>query len=578
MLQIPPELDIFSRLVIARGNDARWIGEIDDSQRWMQNNEEFIQIHALGMANALRDNPGAFSYVAETLQQIGQALIVSGHGVTMGSNNWLVGVIDADSSQMFPDNPAGTWSPSYDEKNLEEILQDITTFGSSNSVIYTWGSEAHPANKDSQGFPTVRLFVRQRDTQTTHYQASVVSADVEEYNFGRNAQYAYNHVVIDYNNGSSGIAQASAVDPRIDLTLSTTIPAQGTAPFRYRKLARDYSGITTVGSSQASSIAQTYVNQYQNPTNKGTVKLRAVRDGNGAPIPLDALSAGHNILIPDLAQPVPSLGSTVMVTAIPGINQFYIVACQWQEDNKGPYVTLQLDNFADRAATLIARLILSADVRARSTKQSTSFVFGPGIPDTVTGGGTTVASAAAQAVSWAFTWHAQMSHPPTSTTTTTISLVNGNAASEFVNNLSVYGGNIGVNSTAAGAVTYLANITSHGNTLVAVDPVGNTIDWHCDQCNTLHTALPMVSALTVWAGLAGDPNLGKGGSSDVCVTCPNCGGCEHFNTALTQADATVIADAGRQQIASLILALLATPFVTSALATQVAAALPPPPV
>lgn len=531
---MPPELDFFSRVVIARGNDVRFIGEIDDSERWYQSGQSFIQIHALGLGNAIRDDPASFAYSGVTLQQIAKDQMNSrfnGTGSTFGvgfagpPGNALIGVIDPDTSQLFPDNPAGTWAPAYDRKTMEEVFQDITTFGSTNGAIYVWGTEAHPVNKDPQGFPTLRMYIRKRDIRTTHYMASVADGEIDQYNFGRNAQYAYDVIDIDYNNASGGTTTAEGTGL---VTVGGAVNAQRFNAFRYRKLSRDYTGITTVGGSQAGSIASTYVNEYAFPHNKGSVQLRSVRDANGNPIPLDVVTAGKNILIPDLVQPLDTpllvdwatntLLGTQLVTPIPGQNQFRIVSMQWQEDKQGPYVTLQLDTFIDRAANLVARLMLSADINSRSTKTGT-FVFGPGIPDTVTGGGTTVATAGAQTVAWAFTWHAQMARVPTSATTSTISLVNGGGT--FVNSLSVYGGNIGCVSTAAGAVTYEATITSHGNTLHRIGKA--TLHWHCRKCDTHHEKLS-------YKAVASRP--GAPGRSALKVTCPACGMEEHFNTAL----------------------------------------------
>lgn len=539
---LPPELDIFSRVVISRGADARWIGEIDDSERWIQSKQEFIQIHALGLGNAVRDDVISWVYAAQTVQQIGQHQLNLRQGIGASSTNYWVGVIDPDVSQIFPDNPAGTWSPYYSNADTEEVFQDLVTFASNGNTLYQWGSEAHPTNKDSHGFPTLRMWIRQRDVTTTHFQASINNGEVDQMTFGRNAQYCYNENYILYNGGTGGVNSAPTRDARLNVLggpLTNPPSAQNLAPFRPRRLMRDYSGTVTVGSSAASAISQAYLNQYSNPSNKGSVVLRAVRDGNGISIPLDSITAGKNILIPELGLPgfsrtsQQSVRQTAPTVPLPGINQFYIVSAQWQEDAQGAYVTLQLDNFVDRAANMIAKLTQTADALARSS-QFTMMVIGPGIPDTVGGGGEAWANAASQTLSWSFTWHAQFANQPSSATTVTVSLVNG--ASVFVNNLSVYGGNVGCSSSASGLVTCLQQITSHGNTLHRIGR--EHLSWHCSKCDTYHPRLSIAgdgAAVHVRLGDEHDPNCGKPGTSALKVTCPSCGMEEHFNTALGSA-------------------------------------------
>lgn len=338
-----PELALFSRLMLVGHGETGlpWaIGpwEISDPDTGMNKTDgEFVKITALGLGNCLRDLPGDGSYSNKTVQFIASNILA-----TFNSTNgtYRVYPIDPDNSQIFPDNPAGSYSPAYNGRHFEEELTDLCTLASNGSNIYTWWTQAHARNVDAAGFPTLQLYAKLRDTTTTHYQASVTTDEIEEYNIQPSAERAYNSIAIDYNNGTGGVSTYYARDARLILaTLS-----QGSAPFRFRQLFRDLSGISTVNAAQAQAIAFMYLGQYQNQTNKVRLLLRAVRDGaSGNPIPLWLLSAlNKNIWVNEMA----FRGAQLPATPTPTVNQFYILQTTYTETATGDATCeLQCDNW-----------------------------------------------------------------------------------------------------------------------------------------------------------------------------------------------------------------------------------------
>ena len=158
-----------------------------------------------------------------------------------------------------------------------------------------------------------------------------------------------------YVDPATGPGVVTVSDPRLNSDGS-----QGAAPFRRRKLRRSL-GALPLTAAQATTIAQAWLAAYSQPTSKVEMVLRAVRDANGAPLPLSHVRADANLFTPELA----ARGQTLSTGPQPGVNQFYIVETKYHETADGDItLTLQLDNYADRVEGLLARLRLTDDACA----------------------------------------------------------------------------------------------------------------------------------------------------------------------------------------------------------------------
>lgn len=80
--------------------------------------------------------------------------------------------------------------------------------------------------------------------------------------------------------------------------------------------------------------------------------------------------------------------------------------------------------------------------------------------------------------------------------------------------------------SAAGHVYWYGSYTTSGNTLLAVDAAAQTIDHHCDGCDTVRTGIPFAALQVLADGPA------------VAYSCPTCGNrTESFNGALPASEA-----------------------------------------
>lgn len=563
-----PELGIFSRLMLVGHGETGLpfvIGpwEISDPDVGMNKTDgEFVKITALGLGNCLRDLPGDGSYNNQTVQQIARGILAT-YNSTNGT--YLVWPIDPDNSQVFPDNPAGTYSPAYNGRTFEEELTDLCTLASAGSNIYTWWTQGHSKNVDAAGFPTLQLYAKLRDTATTHYQASITAGEIEEYDIQPSAERAYNSIGIDYNNGSGGVSTYYARDPRLNLPTL----AQGNAPFRFRQLFRDLSGTSTVNAAQAAAIAQMYLAQYENITNKVRLLLRNCRDGaSGNPIPLWALSAlNHNIWINEMAirgQQLPSVPT-------PGVNQFYVLQTTYTELASGDTTCeLQCDNWYDSANAQVARLSLAADAMLRGNGV-TAVTQAPGAPMTGQCGAGGTASAGGQTAGAGTNFAITASNVPTSITLT--QLQNNNVSGEAVQNITAVGFYLKVTAAAAGSFDWAGTYKTVGNCLLEVDERAGTFAHHCDGCEqrarrahgchlsvarcaecqetATRRGLRLAEHLRYERGKQGRPH-----ESALGFACPECGQSEHYNTQLSAEDEQVERNTHRAEQARLIRAAM----------------------
>jgi len=350
-----PELGLFGRVCLRDGFFTCFSGEWHDPALVLDGHQgDHVLMSALGGGVALREDPDESAYTTQTAQ----AIIASEF-----SKRSAYLAIDPDQALVLPTAPAATFSPAYDGYNLEEICHDLAF----DLGDYTWEVWDHGKNTDAAGYPTWQLQMHARDLSTTHYMA--LGEDVMSWHVAPSAQRAYNVVEVAYVDPVLGPGKVSVADSRL-----AGSGAQNNAPFRRRKLRRAL-GRVPLTSAQATTIAQAWLQAYQNVTNKVEVVLRAVRDVNGLAVPLHQVRADRNLFVPELAV----RGQTLPVGAAPGINQFYIVETAYRETANGEVtLTLQLDNYADRAGSLLAQLKLAYDaaLRARGTVRPT---VGPGM-------------------------------------------------------------------------------------------------------------------------------------------------------------------------------------------------------
>src|SRR5260370_40117687 len=94
-----------------------WLGEMLDAELGMNPTDgEYLLINALGLGATLRDDPRVVTYLTKTAQQILVQEITD-------RTNYLV--IDQDTGQVFPDNPGPVYSPVYQGRPQEELMQDM---------------------------------------------------------------------------------------------------------------------------------------------------------------------------------------------------------------------------------------------------------------------------------------------------------------------------------------------------------------------------------------------------------------------------------------------------------------------
>lgn len=432
-----PELALFSRAVLRDGLFTCFSGEWADPALILDPaHGDYVLLSALGGGVALRDDPDDSNYSLKTAQQIVASEFTKRAAYL---------AIDSDTSQVFPTNPAATFSPAYDGYNLEEILHDLSgALGD-----YTWSVYEHPLHEDTQGFPTWRLEAHQRDTTTTHYTA--YASDILSWRVAPSAQRAYNAVQVCYTDVANGPAQITVSDARLGGG-----GAQGSAPFRRRKLRRGL-GRMPLTSTQATAIANAWLASYQNVTNKVEVELSRVRDGYGNVIPLHQVRADKNLFVPELAV----RGQQLSGGPNPGVNQFYIVETSYRETASGDVrLALQLDNYADKGSALVSQLQLAYDASRRS-RGSVRPVVSVGVPVIVPCGATLSNQAAGATVNIIVPWGAALSKTPTSVTLSNVTSTNASGIS--AGSPSIYGFTLTWTVTAAGATSVSALATSVGN-------------------------------------------------------------------------------------------------------------------
>jgi hypothetical protein len=436
-----PELGLFARVCLRDGLFTCFGGEWSDPALVLDAAAgEYLLLSALGGGVALRDDPDDAAYNSATTAQ--------GILASEFAKRAAYLALDPDQSAVLPNAPANTFTPIYDGYTLEEILHDLTgALGD-----YVWTVYEHPSHTDAAGFPTWQLRAHPRDTTTVGYLA--LGEDIAAWRVMPSAQRAYNVVQVAYVDPLVGPGVVTVSDPRLAAS-----GAQNLAPFRRRKLRRNLGALPLTG-AQATAIAQAWLATYSDPTNKVEVELHAVRDATGTPIPLHQVRADANLFVPELAV----RGARLATGPVPAQNLFWIAETQYRETASGDVrLTLQLDNYADHAASLVARLQLADEARQRRRG-----VYRP----TQSPGAAQVgyvslrapSASAGQVIGVGVSFVPVLAASPTSLTFTRISSANiGSGPTVTPGSLTPYGCEVTVTAAATGAVLWTGTYTTVGN-------------------------------------------------------------------------------------------------------------------
>lgn len=435
-----PELAMFSRVCLRDGLFTAFAGEWSDPTLAMDERAgEYVALTALGAGAALRDDPDDAAYTTPTTAQAIIAAECSRRAA------WLP--LDQDQSAVLPDQPAATFTPAYDGYNLEEILHEL--MGALGD--YTWTVYDHPSHLDPAGFPTWRLAARQRDVTTTTYIAS--GEDIASWRVTPSTERAYNVVQVAYVDAQSGPGVVTVSDPRLNGDGS-----QGMAPFRRRKLRRSL-GRLPLTQAQATAIANAWLAAFSQPSNKVEIELRAVRDANGASIPLSHVRADANLYAPELAV----RGLRLASGPVAGVNQFWIAETRYRETVTGDInLTLQLDNYADRAEDMLARLRIAEDTRQRQ-RGVYRITQSPGAQQVGFVAIRAPSVAAGQVAGASVSFVPTLAKTPTGLSFSAISSANvSGGPSVTASTLTPYGCEVTVTAAAAGAVSWSGTWTTVG--------------------------------------------------------------------------------------------------------------------
>ena len=435
-----PELAVFGRVCLRDGLFTVFGGEWSDPALVLEGaGGEYALLSALGGGVALRDDPADAAYNATTTAQ--------GIIANEFAKRAAYLPLDSDQSAVLPGAPANTFTPVYDGYTLEEILHDL--MGALGD--YVWTVYDHPHHADAAGFPTWQLQAHPRDTATTHYLA--LGSDIAAWRVMPSAQRAYNVVEVAFVDPVAGPGVVTVSDPRLNGDGS-----QGSAPFRRRKLRRNL-GRLPLTTAQATAIANAWLATYNNPTNKVEIELRAVRDQSGRPLPLHQVRADRNLFVPELAV----RGQQLAAGPVAGVNQFWIAESRYRETPDGDtLLTLQLDNYADRAAALVARLQIAFEARERR-RGIYRPVQSPGAQQTGYCSIRAPSASAGQSVGVGLSFVPVLSNTPTGLTFHEIAATNvGGGPSVTAGTMTPYGCEVTVTAAGSGAVVWTGTYTTVG--------------------------------------------------------------------------------------------------------------------
>lgn len=463
-----PELALFARVAVMDGPTAVWLGRIDEPAIVLDSsNGDEVELHAMGLADALKDDPNDYTYQGSTAQAV---LIDQLTGTTYGRNVTLTGTsgwLDSDTSLVLPTNPSGTYFEAYPAYTMEQILNDL--LGSIGDYTYT--VFAHPsanlasgAHVDTLGFPKGVLAVHARDLSTVSYTGYL--ADEDSHDIRPSVEYAFNAVRLKYRDATTQQpASVTVADSRLSLATfgGQYIPAgQGTAPFAWRCFAKDLTNLT-LSSTQATAVANAILNDNLNGGSKIQVKLARVCDANGKSIPLWQVRADANIFLPELAPLAQQLPTApTAYNAVQGGNVFYITETEYSESSgQTPLLTVTCNSFSDKSTFQFNRLQLQAEAKLRAVKVPV-VVAATGAAETgtcgVQWGGTALA---ADLYGASVNFKTVLSSAPSSVTLTNTTILNANTPG--AQNVSAFGFLFNVKVTANGPGFWFGSYKTVGN-------------------------------------------------------------------------------------------------------------------
>lgn len=432
---LPPELFLFSNVAVMAGPFPCFLGRWDEPGSVIgdgTSDGDTFELTAQGAATCLADDAQDTSYSAQTAAQI----VTNQYTVGSPSRSYYL-LIDSDTSQIFPNGVVSTYNKAYTGKSFADVLADV--IGTEGDYSYqVWG---HGRNRDAAGFPTWQLFIHPRDTTTTSFMA--LHEDITNVDVRPSVEYSYNVVTLNYKDSTTLLpATITVADSRL-----TANYAQGSAPFPMRRLRKDLT-TTQLSSSEASSLANAYLTQYQNGGFKITVDLAFVRDATGTPIPLWRVRGDGNIYLPDLAP----ITATLPFAVSANVNQFYVQTTNYQEQNgQTPTLEIVCNSFSDEAAFQLAKLQYNSDLATQNLK-SQAIVTQPGQPEKGFCGGSLQASGASQSVQVGVNFKTVLSSTPSSVTLTSVSSTNVSGVT--YGNLAPTGFTLTITSTAAGFTSW----------------------------------------------------------------------------------------------------------------------------
>lgn len=498
-----PELTVLNGRVVAQdANGCVFTGEIHEAALVLDDRGEAVELLALGGAAALGDDPLDCAYSTQTAQ----AIIAD-----QFTRRSAYLALDSDQAAVLPSAPGATFSPIFDGRTFEDVLHDLCDLLGD----YVWEVWPHPVHRDAIGLPTWQLQVHPRDVTTVNYRAA--SRDVVAWRIAPAAARAFNGVTLHYLDPTAGPGAITVTDARLNGNLS-----QGSAPFRFRRFRRDLGG-RVLTASQAAALAQQYLASFQNVGNVITLQLASATSANGTPLPLWRVRADANIAVPELLPRAVTFPASPAMQS--GSNLFYIRTATYRERRGvAPSLTLQLDQVADFAAADLVRLRYEEQVRQRSRRVS------PAVQPAgqkLKGAWSVLWGTSPVGIAWgsAAAFSPVLAAAATSLTFTATTATNATGPSAA--NFSVWGCDVWVTATVAGAGNWVGNYTTNGNCLREVDALAQTARHHCDACGFLSDPLPV--ALLITRDLSGPLIAYR-------ATCAACGAVECFNPALTAED------------------------------------------
>lgn len=436
---IPTELQAFSRVAVVSGMETRYLGRLEEPHLVSSSQDgDVIEVTAQGAGIELRDDPVDSNYSAKTAQNI--------ISTELGNRTWMV--MDQDTSQILPDNPAATFTVGFSGQNMEDMLNE-KTFKALGQ--YDWAIWEHALNKDGAGFRTPQIYWTLRDTATISYTA--FEDDINLVDVRPTAENSFNAVTLNYKDAtSSNPASVTVQDARLGAGQT-----QGTAPFPWRRIRQDLTS-TLLSSGQATTGANALLNLYKNGGYKLEIHLNQVRNANGQPIPLSQVRAGKNIFLPTTST-VTAFTAALPTTAAYQVNMFTIYQTSFDEDAQE--LTLYAQSYKDDAELITQRLSYIAQYNAADAK-SQGVVQSPGVAESGNCGVSAPSGALLGDVfETGVNFKTTMTNVPTSISLTSQVSTNVNAIAAV--QIKTTGFTLQLKTNAAGAAVWRGTYKTNGN-------------------------------------------------------------------------------------------------------------------